>query len=126
MDSSQIGNRAWSFIQVLREDGLSHQAYIEQVTFLLSQIAGELTKPPHSHPPLVSSPFGWPNPLKRDGIELEQHYPKTLEDMGKLKGMLGTIFLKAKRAGGRRRGASRTPPAAWRGFDYEEFLSGTD
>ena len=97
IDSSQIGNRAWSFAHVLRDDGLSYQAYVEQITFLLFlKMADELTKPPYSRAPLVPSPYDWPNLLKRDGVELEQHYRKTLEELGKQKGMLGTIFLKAK------------------------------
>jgi type I restriction enzyme M protein len=97
MDSSQIGNRAWSFAHVLRDDGLSYQAYVEQITFLLFlKMAHELTQPPYNRPALVPGPYDWANLLKRDGVELEQHYRKTLEELGKTKGMLGTIFLKAK------------------------------
>lgn len=33
--TSQIGNKSWSFAHVLRDDRLSYQAYIEQITFLL-------------------------------------------------------------------------------------------
>ena len=45
-DTSQIGNRAWSFAHVLRDDGLSYLAYIEQITFLLFlKMADEVTRP---------------------------------------------------------------------------------
>ena len=51
-DTSQIGNRAWSFAHVLRDDGLSYQAYIEQITFLLFlKMADEMTRPPYSREP---------------------------------------------------------------------------
>ena len=59
LDTSQIGNRAWSFAHVLRDDGLSYQAYIEQITFLLFlKMADELTKPPYNREPLVPGRSG--------------------------------------------------------------------
>ncbi|NLX59111.1 MAG: SAM-dependent DNA methyltransferase [Phycisphaerae bacterium] len=97
LDTSQIGNRAWSFAHVLRDDGLSYQAYIEQITYLLFlKMADEVTKPPYDQKPIVPAPYDWPNLVKRDGVDLEAHYRKTLEELGKRGGMLGTIFLKAK------------------------------
>ncbi len=97
MDTSQIGNRAWSFAHVLRDDGLSYQAYVEQITFLLFlKMADELTKPPYNRKPIVPAPYDWPNLLKRDGEKLEAHYRKTLEELAKKSGMLGTIYRKAK------------------------------
>ena len=96
MDTSQIGNRAWGFAHVLRDDGLSYQAYVEQITFLLFlKMADEVSKPPYNRKPLPA-PWNWANLLKRDGDDLESHYRKTLEELAKKGGMLGTIFLKAK------------------------------
>lgn len=97
IDTAQIGNRAWSFAHVLRDDGLSYQAYIEQTSFLLFlKMADEVTRPPHNRKAIVPEPWDWPNLLKRDGDDLEVHYRKTLEALAKEPGMLGTIFLKAK------------------------------
>jgi len=63
-DASQIGNRAWSFAHVLRDDGLSYQAYIEQITFLLFlKMADEVTKPPFKRKAIVPEPWDWPNLL---------------------------------------------------------------
>ena len=96
-NTSQIGNRAWSFAHLLRDDGLSYMAYIEQITFLLFlKMADELTQPPYSRAPIVPPPYDWQNLYRRDGSELETHYRETLEELAKKKGMLGTIFLKAK------------------------------
>lgn len=97
LDTSQIGNRAWSFAHVLRDDGLSYQAYIEQITFLLFlKMADELTKPPYNREPLVPAPYDWEHLKRLDGAELEAHYRTCLEELGKKPGLLGTIFLKAK------------------------------
>ena len=38
----------------------------------------------------------WPALLAKDGDELEVHYRKTLEELGKQSGMLGLIFRKAQ------------------------------
>ncbi len=34
-DTKMIVDKAWHFAHVLRDDGLSHMAYTEQITFLL-------------------------------------------------------------------------------------------
>ena len=96
-DTAQIGNRAWNFAHVLRDDGLSYLAYIEQITFLLFlKMADELTKPPYKRDPIVPPKLGWQSLLALSGAELEAHYRHILEELGKQPGMLGTIFLKAK------------------------------
>jgi len=40
----------------------------------------------------VPKGFGWDALLKLDGDDLEAHYRKTLEELGKTAGMLGVIF----------------------------------
>ncbi len=96
-DTSQIGNRAWSFAHVLRDDGLSYLAYIEQITFLLFlKMADELTRAPFNRKPIIPKGLDWQSLLDRDGAELEKHYRHILAELGARPGMLGTIFLKAK------------------------------
>lgn len=96
-DRKQIESKAWNFAHVLRDDGLSYLAYIEQITFLLFlKMADELTKPPHNRPPIVPAKYGWESLLKREGDELETHYRHCLEELGKQPGMLGEIFKKAR------------------------------
>ncbi|HMO87522.1 MAG TPA: hypothetical protein PKC18_21630, partial [Lacipirellulaceae bacterium] len=49
--ASQIGTRVWSYAGVLKDDGLSYMAYVEQLTFLLFlKMADEQTKPPYNQP----------------------------------------------------------------------------
>ena len=95
--SQQIVNKAWNFAHVLRDDGLSYMAYTEQITFLLFlKMADEQTKPPYNKPSVVPAKYSWESLLKREGAELEIHYRKCLEDLGKQPGMLGEIFKKAR------------------------------
>ena len=53
-----IVQKLWNYCNVLRDDGLSYQDYIEQLTFLLFlKMADEQTKPPFSRPAIV--PAAW-------------------------------------------------------------------
>ncbi|MBL8813205.1 MAG: SAM-dependent DNA methyltransferase [Planctomycetaceae bacterium] len=96
-DSQTIVNKAWNFAHVLRDDGLSYMAYTEQITFLLFlKMADEQSKPPFNRKSIVPAHLSWQSLLDRDGDELEVHYRKVLEELGKPKGMLGEIFKKAR------------------------------
>jgi len=95
--SSAIVQKLWNYCNILRDDGLSYQDYIEQLTFLVFlKMAHEQTQPPFNRPPLIPEDYNWPSLLQLEGDALEIHYRKTLENLGKEKGMLGVIFRKAQ------------------------------
>ena len=57
-DSATIVQKLWNYCNVLRDDGLSYQDYIEQLTFLLFlKMADEQTQPPFNRPAIV--PKAW-------------------------------------------------------------------
>src|SRR3989475_1129426 len=96
--SNRIVQKLWSYCNVLRDDGLSYQDYLEQLTFLLFlKMADEraaLTGEPHAIP----AGLRWvdlANP-EMEGVKLEQHYRDTLRKLGEQGGMLGLIFSKAQ------------------------------
>lgn len=96
-DANSIVNKLWNYCHVLRDDGLSYQDYLEQITPLLFlKMADEKTKAPWNQESIVPAAYAWPELLKRDGDELEAHYRHTLEELGKSEGMLGIIFRKAR------------------------------
>src|SRR5438876_5188650 len=102
LTASQIGTRVWSYAGVLKDDGLSYMAYVEQLTFLLFlKMADELTRPPYNQPNRIpkgkdkkNNPvaYDWPSLLTKDGPDLYQHYRDALEFLGTESGLLGTIF----------------------------------
>ena len=96
-DSATIVRKLWNYCNVLRDDGLSYQDYIEQLTFLLFlKMADEQTKPPFSRPPIVPAGLDWEALHRLDGDALEVQYRHTLDELGRLPGMLGVIFRKAQ------------------------------
>jgi type I restriction enzyme M protein len=95
--TQQVVSKAWNFAHVLRDDGLSYMAYIEQITFLLFlKMADEQTKPPFNRKPIVPVGFDWKTLMSKEGDALEIQYRHTLEKLAAEPGMLGEIFKKAK------------------------------
>ena len=74
-DSATIVQKLWNYCNVLRDDGLSYQDYIEQLTFLLFlKMADEQTKPPFSRPSIVPTNLNWASLVRLDGDELDLQY----------------------------------------------------
>ncbi len=96
-DPKGIVQKLWSYCNILRDDGLSYGDYLEQLTYLLFlKMADEQSRPPFSRESVVPYGLDWQSLLDRDGEELEAHYIKILNDLGKHPGMLGVVFRKAQ------------------------------
>lgn len=96
-DTRQIVQKAWNFAHVLRDDGLSYMAYVEQITFLLFlKMADEQTKPPYNRKPIVPAGYDWGSLLAKEGDALEAQYRHILEKLASQPGMMGEVFKKAK------------------------------
>src|SRR5438093_2128603 len=97
MDRYALIQRLWGYCNVLRDDGLSYQDYIEQLTYLLFlKMADEQSKPPFNHDRIIPDGLDWASLLKRDGDELEVQYRHVLTELGRQPGTLGVIFRKAQ------------------------------
>jgi type I restriction enzyme M protein len=95
--ADQIVKKLWNYCNVLRDDGLSYQDYIEQLTFLLFlKMADEQTKPPFNRAPIVPAGLDWPSLVALDGIKLEAKYLEILGELGEQPGTLGVVFKKAQ------------------------------
>jgi type I restriction enzyme M protein len=95
--TSAIVQKLWNYCNILRDDGLSYQDYIEQLTFLLFlKMADEQSKPPFSRPRIVSEELDWESLHRLDGDRLDLHYRHILVELGKKPGTLGVIFRKAQ------------------------------
>ena len=100
--SSAIGQKLWNYCNVLRDAGLSYGDYLEQLTYLIFlKMMHERSQPPFTllpdyQPPPIPNGFDWPSLLSRDGDELEMHYRRTLQTLGRQPGTLGIIFRRAR------------------------------
>jgi type I restriction enzyme M protein len=97
MTSNAIVQKLWNYCNILRDDGLSYQDYIEQLTFLLFlKMADERQKLFPDRTILIPRALDWNSLERLDGDDLDQHYRHILVELGKKPGMLGTIFRKAQ------------------------------
>ena len=93
--SSQVVQKLWSYCNVLRDDGLSYQDYLEQLTFLLFlKMAEERAAITGKH--VIPKGYRWSDLVRLEGVRLEEHYLGTLRTLGESGGMLGLIFRKAQ------------------------------
>lgn len=96
--SARLVQKLWSYCNVLRDDGLSYQDYLEQLTFLLFlKMSDERAKLTGEEEP-VPAGYRWSDLAapRMEGAKLEEHYRATLAAHGTEGGMLGLIFRKAQ------------------------------
>lgn len=97
MTPNGIVQKLWNYCNILRDDGLSYQDYIEQLTFLLFlKMADERQKLFPERATLIPRALDWQSLERLDGDDLDTHYRHILVELGKKPGMLGTIFRKAQ------------------------------
>jgi type I restriction enzyme M protein len=98
MTTATIVQRVWNYCNTLRDDGVSYGDYVEQLTYLLFlKMADEYSKPPYNRKISIPKDLNWESlRVINGGAELEAHYIKILNELGKEKGMIGEIFFKAQ------------------------------
>lgn len=90
-------SKIWFFCNVLRDAGVSYGAYLEQLTYLLFlKMADEYSKPPYGRKIKIPVEYSWATLRTKRAAELEEHYVRTLRELGKDTGMLGKIFFKSQ------------------------------
>lgn len=96
--SGRIVQKLWSYCNVLRDDGLSYQDYLEQLTFLLFLKMADERAVLTGQTQAIPEGYRWSDLASPQmvGAKLEQHYRDTLRELGKVGGMLGIIFEKAQ------------------------------
>src|SRR5216110_2410331 len=93
--SDRIVKKLWGYCQVLRDDGLSYQDYLEQLTFLLFLKMADERAALTGTEQFIPKGYRWTdlaNP-KMEGVKLEQHYRDTLKKLGEQGGMLGVDLI---------------------------------
>jgi type I restriction enzyme M protein len=94
-NSASIVSKVWNYAHVLKNAGVGYGDYVEQITYLLFlKLADEMTELGFGNP--IPAKFGWSVLSSKSGDDLEVHYRHTLENLGKVPGLVGIIFRKAQ------------------------------
>ncbi|MGW0073385.1 type I restriction-modification system subunit M N-terminal domain-containing protein, partial [Streptosporangium sandarakinum] len=98
-EARRLADKMWSYCDVLRDAGVSAIDYVEQLTYLLFlKMADERAKLPASlgGGRILPEGISWEGLKKLTGAALEETYREALTELGKEKGILGTVFRKAQ------------------------------
>jgi type I restriction enzyme M protein len=80
LKTSNIVQKLWNYCKILRNDGMSHDDNVGQLTCLLFlNMADERSRPPYNRPSPVSEAYAWFSLIKKDGDDLFGHYRHTLD-----------------------------------------------
>jgi type I restriction enzyme M protein len=102
MNETALVQKVWNYAHVLRDQGVSYQTYISQISYLLflkmdderSELVAQGLLPGNGSP--IPKDCRWPVLRDLQGEDLTKRYAKILDTLSKSSGLMGTIFLKAQ------------------------------
>jgi len=96
MNSQSLVAKVWNFAHVLRDQGVSYQAYISQISYLLFLKMDEERVTQIGEASMLPAGFRWGDIKDMTGEPLAAAYGKLLEKLSRQGGIIDTIFLKAQ------------------------------
>ncbi|MBC6718686.1 SAM-dependent DNA methyltransferase [Aurantimonas sp. DM33-3] len=96
MNSQSLVAKVWSFAHVLRDQGISYQAYISQISYLLFLKMDDERVSLIGEASMLPGGYRWSDIRDLSGEPLGIAYGKLLEKLSRQGGIIGTIFLKAQ------------------------------
>ena len=96
MNAQTIVAKVWNFAHVLRDQGVSYQAYISQISYLLFLKMDEERVTQIGEASLLPEGARWVDIKDLTGEALSAAYAKLLETLSRRGGIIGAIFLKAQ------------------------------
>jgi type I restriction enzyme M protein len=96
MNSESLVAKVWNFAHVLRDQGVSYQAYISQISYLLFLKMDEERETQIGEPSMLPAGSRWEDIKELAGEALAVKYGQMLETLSRQSGVIGAIFLKAQ------------------------------
>ncbi|TKB35577.1 MAG: SAM-dependent DNA methyltransferase, partial [Mesorhizobium sp.] len=96
MNSQTLVGKVWNFAHVLRDQGVSYQAYISQISYLLFLKMDDERVTQIGEASMLPSGACWSDVRDLSGEALSAAYGELLETVSKQGGIIGAIFLKAQ------------------------------
>lgn len=96
MNAQNLVAKVWNFAHVLRDQGVSYQAYISQISYLLFLKMDEERVTQIGEASMLPEGARWADIKDLTGEALAARYAKLLKTLSKQSGIIGAIFLKAQ------------------------------
>ena len=96
MNAQSLVAKVWNFAHVLRDQGVSYQAYISQISYLLFLKMDEERVTQIGEASMLPAGARWGDIKDLSGEALNATYVKLLDKLSKQKGIIGAIFRKAQ------------------------------
>ncbi|MBB4374247.1 type I restriction-modification system DNA methylase subunit [Bradyrhizobium sp. cir1] len=96
MNAQTLVAKVWNFAHVLRDQGVSYQAYISQISYLLFLKMDEERVTQIGEASMLPKGARWEDIKDLSREALSGTYAKLLEKLSKQSGIIGAIFLKAQ------------------------------
>src|SRR5258706_9253568 len=96
MNAQSLVAKVWNFAHVLRDQGVSYQAYISQISYLLFLKMDEERVTQIGEASMLPDGMRWADIKDLAGDALSVRYTKLLEILSKQSGIIGAIFLKGQ------------------------------
>lgn len=96
MNAQTLVAKVWNFAHVLRDQGVSYQAYISQISYLLFLKMDEERVTQIGEASMLPGGSRWGDIKDLSGEALNARYVKLLDTLSKQGGIIGAIFLKAQ------------------------------
>jgi type I restriction enzyme M protein len=96
MNAQNLVAKVWNFAHVLRDQGVSYQAYISQISYLLFLKMDEERVEQIGEASMLPEGARWSDIKDLTGEALAQRYTRLLETLSRRSGIIGAIFLKAQ------------------------------
>src|SRR6201996_3183773 len=96
MNAQSLVAKVWNFAHVLRDQGVSYQAYISQISYLLFLKMDEERVEQIGEASMLPEGARWGDIKDLSGEALNAKYVKLLDTLSRQGGIIGAIFLKAQ------------------------------
>ena len=79
-----IISKVWGMCNPLRDDGVSYQDYLEQLTYMIFlKMSDEYSRPPYNRETGIPAGCGWADMNALTGAALEEKYKEILDALGR-------------------------------------------
>lgn len=96
MNAPALVAKVWNFAHVLRDQGVSYQAYLSQISYLLFLKMDDERASLIGKPSMLPEGARWTDICNLSGEALSTHYGRLLDTLSRRPGLIGAIFLKAQ------------------------------